>query len=257
MNKDEPKPPYGHLAILKLSQIVAFDCTLGDAAKRVFMIIAGYSSHNDYSCYPSASNIAKALGMTHPAVTKQINILADHQYLKKTPRFCSKTRRKESNILTFNMDLAVKYYAQPDIFCQRNVTVVVTYLATLLRYGLLQPEAATSHETLESCKKKTPEKNILKKPWEDTASKKAKIRAGAWEQEKEREAKTGITKAHNQRLEALNQELRLHMSQNAIVELSLSVRRQATGLIPLDAINMAIRLYEEKLQEFQRGALQK
>lgn len=255
MTKKSPKSPYGHLAVLKLSQMVGYDSTLGDAAKRIFMIIAGYASHNDYSCFPSASKIAKSLGMTHPAVTKQINILVEHQYLRKTQRSCKKTKSRQSNILTLNVALVDQYRDEPDIFCKRNEASMVMYLETLLSYGVLQLNEITSPETQKGYKKKTLQKNILKKSQEETTSNRTKIRAGAWQQEKEHESKTGLTKAHKQRLEALNTELRQHIPNNALVDFSLSVRRQVKELPPLIACNTAIERYEEKLKEVRRGGI--
>ena len=173
MSKNKPEI-YGHLAILKLSQIVTYDCTLNNAAKRIFTILAGYAGNEDYSCFPSASKIAKALGISRQAVTKQIDILNEHQYLIKKRRTNEKTKARKSNILIFQVDIAKQYYGHPEIFCQKNVTLVVAYLVTLLRYGVMQPNDVMCPATSKDCTKKTPKKTNLRKHYKTVLSKEQK-----------------------------------------------------------------------------------
>ena len=159
-NKSASQGLYGHLAVLKLLQIAGYDATLGGAAKRVLMIIAGYSD-KDGVCWPSILTISKRLQLSRAAVHKQIKVLEEHGYITVSRRFDPNTKAKRSSLIQLNLKLAQENYLDPHVFCQDHVTLVVTYLATLLGYIGMEPNEDTEYVTSLSSKKKKEEKEQI------------------------------------------------------------------------------------------------
>lgn len=145
-NEDEL---YGIGLIPKLLQIAGYDCNLNPAARRMLNIIAGYSNDKG-ECFPSVSKIAKALGMSRPAVNKQTKILASHGYLNIKRRYHETSGGYMSNLYKLNFELAYEFQKTPDIFCKGNVPIVVTYLATLLSYMGMKPDEVMTFVTSKS-----------------------------------------------------------------------------------------------------------
>jgi predicted transcriptional regulator len=249
------KKIYGHTAILKLVQIAAYDDGLGDSAKRVLSILAGYANCKDYTAFPSVSRIAKALGLTRAAVTKQIAILERYGYLIRKPNYKSSGGRT-TNIIKFNMEIVTLYGTEPDIFCKRNVTLIVMYLATVSSYGGIELEGVTGSVNSKSCIKKPTEKNIIKKQKEDIAFKGARVRHSGWEQEKEREIETGITKNQNEEFENLYEDLKQLIGVKESVDFSILVGSKTKDIeSPLERMIEGIKLYKARLrEELENGA---
>lgn len=241
---------YGHLAVLKLGQILGFDCTVNDAAKRVFLMIAGYSG-TDGTAFPSINRISKEICMSRTAVTKQVSILEKHGYLTRETRF-HPTGGRTSNIIAFNIDMARKFHDTPTIFCKAHVTAVVTCIATLLHYGGLEPVELMSLETFGGCTKKTVQEIIIeknKKKKKAEAIKKANVKACAWEAEKELEAATGVGKEEKKRLSSLSNKLRNTLGGHRLVEFDIKAQQSVKGMKPLEAINQLIKIYEQEIQK--------
>ncbi|MCK6417389.1 MAG: helix-turn-helix domain-containing protein [Alphaproteobacteria bacterium] len=111
---------YGFLAVMKLCQIAGFDYRLGNAARRILMILQGYSGP-DGRCFPSVSKIAESLGMANSAVSKQIRNLEKFEYLKSTRRHNPETGATCSNIYEFNLALAKEHYKKPEVFAKEAI----------------------------------------------------------------------------------------------------------------------------------------
>lgn len=96
------KAPYGYLAVLKLMQRAGYDPALRPAARRILMILAGYSD-TDGGCWPSMAQIAKQLGVSRAAIIQQVKALEARNYLRKTSRFDPETGRQKSNLYVLNI----------------------------------------------------------------------------------------------------------------------------------------------------------
>jgi DNA-binding Lrp family transcriptional regulator len=208
-----PNTIYGHLAILKLCQIAGYDYYLGDAAKRTLIVLAGFSG-TDGMCYPSISQIAKNLGVSRAAVHRQINILVKQNYLKAEGRYCPKTKRRKTNIFIFNTDLARQYSSYPEIFCESNVTSVVTFLVAVLYYMDCYPDMLQGHETSKSYTNKTDkikqnkETNLNKT--DDLLVGRKKLHAYAWEKQKSRQEESNVSDEMKNSFKDLDYELSSH-----------------------------------------------
>jgi DNA-binding MarR family transcriptional regulator len=128
---ENPKPKvrviYGWVAVQKLIQIAGFDERLGGASRRILMIIAGYSDQRGF-CFPSITMIARNLGMSRQAVTKQINNLVRYGYLVREANYTTNGRRV-SNIYYLNLDMAIEYREKPTVFSKGNGTSKVPFLS--------------------------------------------------------------------------------------------------------------------------------
>ncbi|MFA7276259.1 MAG: helix-turn-helix domain-containing protein [Pseudobdellovibrionaceae bacterium] len=109
--------PYGHLATLKLLQIAAYDKDINNAARRIFMIIAGHADI-DGRCWPSINKIACSLGIKRSAVNKQTKILKTRGYLEIQPRHDEWTGAQKSNEYILNLSYAAKNYEHPDLLSE-------------------------------------------------------------------------------------------------------------------------------------------
>lgn len=111
------KGVYGHLAVLKLLQIAAYDKDLGNAARRVLVLISGYSD-GEGCCWPSVNKMAYSLGVERSAINKQTKALAKRGYLKILPRHDEWTGARKSNQYQLNIDYASKHYGRPDLLSE-------------------------------------------------------------------------------------------------------------------------------------------
>ncbi len=251
----------GPLAALKLNQIVAYDATLDDAAKRIFSVLAGYVDKDGF-CWPSVSKIANSFGVSRSAVTKQINILIEHDYVSRVSRYTENGRRK-SNLYQLNYAIAKELYKKPECFCKRDVTLLVASIVTLsscsgmqlsevmgIVTGLGDTNITSSKEQLENNKEKP---RAMVSP----VVERQKIRVTAWESEKARESETGLTPHHKKKIEALMTELRQHWNAFKIVQYDCETRAacKERGLSPLEATEYQIWRLEEAVQECKSGAL--
>ena len=248
---------YGHLAALKLIQIAGYDAYLGDAARRVLNIISGYVG-TDEMCWPSITQIAKRNGVTRAAIQNQVKILEEQGYLTRKPRYCERTGARKSSIIVINGELARQYATCPEIFCKANVTIVMTYLVTLLHYRGRYPQKIQGDETPVSDINKTSsrkqfEKNKLNKT-HALLTKRKKLHASAWEDQKKRQAETGVTNEMNKQLAELNDKLRLQLGSSGLVEFSISTQKETKGMSIKAGVQHFIDRYEEKLKELNEGA---
>ena len=235
------QPIYGHLAVLKLLQILAYDDTINNAAKRVFGLLSGHAN-KDGTCFPSIKKMAQSLCFSRTAISKQIKILEEHGYLKREERFDA-NRSRRPNIIVFNIDMANEYHETPDIFCRANVTLVVTYLATLLHYSAMQPFPDTWNGTSESCtKRKFENKNI-----KTVTVNRTKVSANSWEGRKTWERDMGITLEIKDELSSLQGELKKLLSHDAMVEFGISVGRQTKGMEPKERVEQTLELPKAQL----------
>ncbi len=242
----------GPLAALKLAQIVAYDSTLNDAAKRTFLILAGYAD-SEGCCWPSVKKIASRMGVSRQAIIKQINILIEHDYISRTANYNLRTKRRETNIYQLNYALANIYIGSPQIFCKRNVTLMVTYLVTLLRYRDMALKEVTHHvnelgdinitnktEHIEHNKKEhmTHVSNIARRK---------KSYANAWQAEKEREHVTGVTSEHKKTIEMLTRQLRQYLTPMQITQHDIEMKRKIkeASMSPLEGVQYIIRNLQE------------
>ena len=241
----------GPLAALKLAQIVAYDSTLNYAAKRVFILIAGHADQ-DGCAYPSIKKIAKNLAVSRQAVIKQINILIEHNYLTRTANFDPNTGRRRANIYQLNLLIANQYHRTPEIFCKRNVILVVTYLATLLRYRAMEPPKVTHNVSLlrdTNITNSKKQNEQTKKEYNATISniiKRKRVYANAWAEEKAREKATGITPKHKKKVSELSETLRNHKNCAQMVEYELKIKKKIKQmqLSPLEQIEFIIKELE-------------
>lgn len=160
-----PKKIYGYVAAIKLGQIAAYDCELGDAARRVLSIIIGHANQ-DGMCFPSISQIAKNYGLSRPAISKQIRILKDKRYLRAEPSYRKNGGRKQ-NTYFLNLEIAQEYSNFPHILSKPSRAEILIYLVTILRYG-----GATSSSIRGSNDKELPPpaslRGDIKKPYKET-----------------------------------------------------------------------------------------
>ena len=243
---------YGHLAVLKLLQIIAYDSTLSPTAKRICMILAGYADNKDYSCFPSASRIGKTLGVSRQAVTKQIDILEKHGYIKKEPRFDKINKARKSNILIFNISIALDYHTQPDIFCKKNIALLVTYLATTLGYGELQSQGVVRHEPPKGCTKRTLEKNKYKRTIEKNSAQRAVIRAHDWERANKHEKNAGVTKKEQRELTKLHSQLKNKKGRNYAVNFVLQAQKVVNKLDKTVRASKVIDIYKNEIKTLEK-----
>lgn len=235
----------GHLAVLKLGQILGYDDTIGNAAKRIFNIVAGYASPQG-ECWPSVKQIAKSLGMSRAGVSKQIDILIEHGYLTKKARYNGDTKGRKTNIYLFNIELAQKYYKTPDIFSKKNVTLIVTYLVTLLSYRGMAPLGFDESVTFESDIKRTKKKTSLKKQNKNLL-KKAVVRANGWERDNERREKLGISKDQDKELQNSYEELKKIIGPHKVVSFNIQANKALKSEVPAEKINELISIYRAEI----------
>lgn len=236
---------YSHLAVLKLGQILAYDDTVNNAAKRVFSLLAGYAG-TDGTCFPSVKKMAQSLCFSRTAISKQIKNLEDHGYLKREQRF-DDSRSRKPNVIIFNIDLAREYHKTPDVFSKGNVTLMVTCLATLMHYSAMQPFSDPWQGTSESCTKRKFEDKKLKKATEKATVNKAKISASSWEAGKTREREMGITPETKTELADVQIELKKCLTPAAMTDFSLSVRRKTKGMPPDERLSKTIEFAKAEL----------
>ena len=238
----------GHLAVLRLAQILAYDASIDNAARRVFCILAGYAGPEG-ECWPSIKQIAQSLGMSRAAVSKQIDILIDHQYLIKRPRYKSNTRARTTNVYIFNIALARDYYKTPDIFSKKNVTLIVSYLVTLLSYRGVTPLEFRGDGTYASDTKITKKKTYLKKQNKNEC--KAASRADAWERENERREALGISVEQNRKLRDLYEELKGIIGTDQVVSFNIHAQKSLKSSTPTEQVDELIVVYQAELSKQQ------
>lgn len=124
----------GPLAALKLGQIISYDCTLGNAAKKIYMALSGHVD-GDGECFPSVTKIAEKLSVSRQAVIKQIKILEEHNYIEKTARFSLNSGGRLTNLYKINQELANVFLNELDIFSKKNVSALLRYLVMHLTYS--------------------------------------------------------------------------------------------------------------------------
>ncbi len=244
----------GPLAALKLAQIVAYDASLNDAAKRVFSILAGYADAEG-CCYPSITKIAACLGLSRQAIINQINILIQHGYVSRYSRYLPETGRRTSNLYQLNFELANMHQKTPEVFCRRNVTLVVTYIVTLLRYGGMSSQEVADHVSQWSDINITAIKYQSEhKKKEHTAGliNRKKVYANAWQSEKERERVTGVSVEHQKMIENLTSQLRQHLTSMQIAQNDIEMRQKIKELklSPLKAAEYIIKNLQDTVTQY-------
>lgn len=253
MDEAKQKPEiYGHLALLKLGQILAFDDTVNNAAKRIFSLLAGYADKNGI-CFPSVKKIANSLCMSRTSVIKQISILKDHGYLRKEDQF-DRNRTRKANIYIFNLEMAAEHFTEPDIFSPKNVTLVVTYLATILSYSALYPSEDTGDETLGSYTKRKDEKNRKKEQSEKDCLARVKVAAASWESYTSWLLEVGISKEEDKERKRLQSELSTFMKPLEMTEFSIQIQKSTKGLPIPERLKETIRLCKEELEKRRKAA---
>lgn len=249
--QEEQPEIYGHLALAKLSQILCYDCMVGNAAIRIFGILAGHADQEGV-CFPSIKKIAYALGISRTAVSKQIDNLILRGYLVKASRFSKKTGGRKTNMYKFNYALAQNNFREPDIFSKRHVTLIVTYYATILHFkGEIQKEVS-DHATLEGdIKKKDKIKNTQNKKEKNTITKKSKNRAQAWDIVQERKELFGISKAQELHFKRLNRELKHHKEMHEFSVFTATTERKLKIIPEKEKFPMLISEYEKELEKYK------
>ncbi len=249
----------GPLAALKLAQIVAYDSTLNDAAKRVFILIAGYADKEGFA-FPSIKKMAKNLGITRQAVIKQVNILIEHSYITRIENFDPNTGRRLTNLYQLNILLANRYRRAPEIFCKHNVTTVVTYFVTLFRYGGMEPLEVTSYVSpfgdtnITNLKKQKKHGEREYNAATSNIVKRKRVHANAWAEEKETEKATGITLEHKKKVAELSGSLRKYKNSAQMVEYDLNMKKKISEmqLSPLEKIEFTIKELERGVAEYSQ-----
>ncbi|MEZ5902617.1 MAG: helix-turn-helix domain-containing protein [Alphaproteobacteria bacterium] len=240
---------YGPIAVQKVVQIASYDATLGDAAKKVLGIIAGYCGNNE-SCWPSLSRIARATGVSVTAVIKQINILEQHNYIIREQRR-NKKGAKIPSILHFNCALACEYSRCPEIFCKEHLTLVVWYLVTLSRYIGMELDEVSAHLTSEGYINKT----VLIKHFKEKRNNKTLLRADSWAKQKEHDREANVSSEDREVMINTEKGLREYLTTDQITNLSLEVMREVKGMSLEDSARHQIKRYRTVLQECQSKSL--
>lgn len=216
--------------------------------------MAGYAGQ-DERCWPSLKEIAKRNGVTGPAIQSQVKKLEIEGYLKREARFNSETGAKKPSVIIFNGDMARQYADCPHIFCQHHVNAIVIYLVTLLRYGgsylheILGAEISSGYINKTDSIKQSKETNSNKAQL--LLTRRSKVHADAWENEKQIEKETGVTRDMKDNLEQLNNELRRHLNSMQLTEFSVSLQRETKGLSKKASMEYMLKSYEERLRSFQ------
>lgn len=179
------KPIYGQLAVLKLCQIAAYDARLKPTAIRILNIWAGYADQKG-ECFPAVKKVAADMGVSRAAITKQIEILERHGYLRREKRFSADGGRR-SNIIVLNIAIAIQNYDRPNLYAKGYATPKVAGDETISGCEGVQPLEITCPETSGGCTKKTTEENIIKIPF----LRKSAAYANSWEDRKREEAAQG------------------------------------------------------------------
>lgn len=237
--KRPKKEIYGQLAVLRLLQMAAYDDTLNDRAVRILAILAGHADQVG-TCFPSVSKIAKQIGISRAAVSKQITTLIKHSYIQREAKFCKKTHARHTNLYTFNLQLANDFDSAD--FSEKGLTPVVAYLATLLGYNPLQLNTVAYSDTQSSCINKTQKTNHIEE------NKKQKNEpAHVWPKS---------------RLEILRDALHKHYKSKKMTDIGLKIQSQVNHLPANEQELEAIKLYEMELdaitiQNDVRGAVEK
>ena len=253
----------GPLAALKLQQIAAYDDDLNLAALRILVIISGYVG-SENAAWPSVAKIARRLQLSRAAVTRQITILVEKGYLKKAARYDPDTKARRSNVYEINMELANIYKSQPEIFCKEHVTLIVTSLVTLLRYGVLEPNGVADDETPESCINIKPKTNHSYNKNKNNNKNKNKasplltkckaVHANAWEDQVRNDEKEGITPSLRREVERLNDELREKIGSLKMTDFTLKITKEIKekNMSALEGIEHHIACMKRKLENLQQ-----
>lgn len=255
---------YGHLALLKLSQIVAYDCSLNDAAKRVFPILVGYAD-TKYYCFPSFSKIGKELGLSRQAISKQVKILQESGYLVVIEKF-DDNKRQETNDIYFKVTDFDGFLETPYIFSKRNVEdtlicFVYLYLlrraqpnkvspaATELGFGREQLNKDTLPVTQLGCSKNNNIRKHKKEKIKDMRD--SRLKRTEWKYTKNREG-LGITKEDDQSYKDIYDDLRKLISVTKAVEFEVSLSSQTGNMDIKEALLYRKNAIKNKINEIKQ-----
>ena len=243
------RPLYGFLAVLKLGQHLGYDSDVGDAAKRIFLILQGHAD-KDGIAFPSVKRIADRLGLSRTAVTNQIKNLEEAGYLIRKTHYCSHSGRRMPNVISLNLAL-INAPKNTDALSARDATFIVIYLVTLLRYGRVKPSHVKRYLTLKGCINKPLKQISINKASEqqDFAIKKGRVSEAAWYLEKKREAETGITKEMQNEHEALYRKLQSYLGFGQITQFNTELTKITKEMELIDAFRFEVEKIKEKLIE--------
>lgn len=255
----------GPLAALKLGQIISYDCTLGDAAKKVYMALSGHVNAKG-TCFPSVTKMAEKLGVSRQAVTKQITVLEAHNYINRKSRFSVNSGGRLANLYTINQDLANDFIDELDVFSKKNISTLLVYLSMHLKYTLQPSEVAggitsTSfnerkpqglHEdaTSDSCSKISNKTNQNKHINRQNKGFNKITEVEKWINSKKREDQLGISALDRRKIKNLDRKLRVYLTAYQMTDLDIAIRKEIREkkLKPDEAVKYTIRRMEEVLE---------
>lgn len=218
------KPIYGQLAVLKLCQIAAYDARLNPTAVRILNIWAGYADQKG-ECFPSVKRVAADMGVSRAAITKQIEILERHDYLRREKRFSSDGGRR-SNIIVLNIAVAIQNHDRPNLYSKGCATSEVAGGVTKLGCRGVEHLEVAPQETSGGCIKKTRKENIIKIPF----SNRSKAYANSWEDRKREDAVQGWSGEDQKSFEIILQKFYAGKSIQQTLDFEAGLKPRLKGL---------------------------
>lgn len=234
------KRVYGYLAINKLNQIAAYDDRLDAAARRILGILAGHAGQSG-SCYPSLSQIADRLGISRPAVSKQVRALEKLDYLRREQCFSEKGGRLP-NLIVLNLKKAVEHQDCPYVFSVGHVTTKVTGDETQSGCNRPKRDRISAPDTSGGYTKKTAQENIIK----ISGPKKEHAYAKSWKSRKEAEEAMGWSEADQKAMDAVFAIFKEGKRHEQIQKFESDLKSRLTGLSPRDRRLETMRAMEEE-----------
>lgn len=213
------KKPNGLLAHLLLLRCAVYDPALTDKMLRILALLVTHAD-KDGTCFPSISKIAERLNVTRQAVQHHVRNLRKAKYIA-----VYQPRPGRANIYKLN----------------HKKNLVVDRGASSGTGDQMQGNKIAGGASLLPCTKKTE-----KKPFQENIA--AAVRnQGAFIQQKQREADTGICIQRERELEDIVLRVTDGMSPVQKTELSLRFQREAKELYetPLERFEHVKRMYEQ------------